>query len=133
MHETYNNTYSTFTFQDKDLKEVTEIVKSHIQSASSEDDWDEMDDDCMSENNSEWQDNECITLNGNTLTLTSNEYGFFDADDFTDLLQILVDREFLPDGTIITWGYTCSRPIIDEYGGGAACIKRNQAPRILTT
>ena len=53
MPETYNNTYSTFTFQDKDLKEVTEIVKSHIQSASSEDDWDEMDEDCMSENKSE--------------------------------------------------------------------------------
>ena len=85
------------------------------------------------EGGKDWKECEHIQLRGNTLYLDSADSEFFDITYCTDLVQILVDHEFLPDGTIITWGYTCSRPMLDQYGGGAECIKRNQKSRLCVT
>ncbi len=51
-----------------------------------------------------------------------------DPDHVATLVQALVDELEIDEPFVFSWGYTCSKPRLDEFGGGAGVIRRGQPP-----
>jgi len=43
------------------------------------------------------------------------------------LVQALVEELDLPDIVVCSWAYTCSKPGIDEFGGGAFAVQKGHS------
>jgi hypothetical protein len=50
--------------------------------------------------------------------------GWFDPDDAEIAARRLVDELEIDDPFVCSWSYSCSKPRIDEFGGGAFVVKR---------
>jgi hypothetical protein len=44
------------------------------------------------------------------------------------LIQALLDGLEIDEPFVFSWSYTCSKPRIDEFGGGACALKRGKEP-----
>ena len=59
---------------------------------------------------------------------------WFSADECIDTTQVAIFAQALLDELEIdepfcfSWAYTCSKPRIDEFGGGACKVRRGMAP-----
>lgn len=48
------------------------------------------------------------------------------TDHLEKIVRALVEQLELDDVVMCSWAYTCSRPRIDEFGGGAFAVKRGR-------
>lgn len=44
------------------------------------------------------------------------------------LAQVLLDELEIDEPFIFSWSYTCSKPRVDEFGGGACAVRRGKDP-----
>jgi hypothetical protein len=51
-----------------------------------------------------------------------------DVDHVAILVQALLDELQIDAPFIFSWAYTCSKPRIDEFGGGACVVRRGKDP-----
>jgi len=51
---------------------------------------------------------------------------WFDTDAAHELFTALVDTLDLPGQHLCSWAYTCSKPRIDEFGGGAFVVQKGK-------
>jgi hypothetical protein len=49
-----------------------------------------------------------------------------DVEHVAILAERLVDELKIDKPFVFSWAYTCSSPRIDEFGGGACCVKRGE-------
>lgn len=52
--------------------------------------------------------------------------GNFNPDHAEKLVRALVEDLQLSDTIVCSWSYTCSKPRVDEFGGGAFAVKRGK-------
>ena len=55
-----------------------------------------------------------------------NEGESIDVENVAILAERLVDELKIDIPFVFSWAYTCSKPRIDEFGGGACCVKRGE-------
>jgi hypothetical protein len=49
---------------------------------------------------------------------------YFDPNQAEALISTLLEELDLPEPVVCAWSYTCSKPRIDEFGGGAFCAQK---------
>jgi hypothetical protein len=52
----------------------------------------------------------------------------FNPDHVVDLVQTLLDELQIDEPFVCSWAYTCSKPRVDEFGGGACAVRRGKKP-----
>lgn len=50
------------------------------------------------------------------------------ADGIAFIAQSVLDELEINEPFVFSWAYTCSKPRLDEFGGGACALKRGQEP-----
>jgi hypothetical protein len=63
-----------------------------------------------------------INIESGAIWLHNNEY--FCPEGAEYLVRKLVEELELPGVHVVSWAYTCSKPRIDEFGGGAFAVKK---------
>jgi len=53
------------------------------------------------------------------------------VDAVIDCVQVLLDELDIDEPVAFSWAYTCSKPRVDEFGGGAACLRKGEEPIII--
>lgn len=51
-----------------------------------------------------------------------------DVENLAMLVQALLDELEIDAPFVFSWSYTCSKPRLDEFGGGACALKRGEEP-----
>lgn len=51
-----------------------------------------------------------------------------DVEHAAALAQALLDGLKIDEPFVFSWAYTCSKPRLDEFGGGACAVRRGKAP-----
>jgi len=49
-----------------------------------------------------------------------------DTEHAAVIAEALVDGLEIDEPFIMSWAYTCSRPIVDQFGGGACVVRRGE-------
>ena len=52
----------------------------------------------------------------------------FNMDHVVTLAQTLLDDLQIAEPFVFSWAYTCSKPRVDEFGGGACAVRRGKKP-----
>jgi hypothetical protein len=51
-----------------------------------------------------------------------------DVEHVAILAQRLLDELEIDEPFVFSWAYTCSKPRVDEFGGGACAVRRGKDP-----
>ena len=54
-----------------------------------------------------------------------------DIESLSECVQALLDEAGIAIPFFASWSYGCSKPRVDEFGGGAMCLRRDKPPVIL--
>jgi len=70
---------------------------------------------------------------GVSVTVESDGIWFYEEESFnaehvTAIAQALLDELGIDEPFTFSWAYTCSKPRLDEFGGGACSVKRGEDP-----
>jgi hypothetical protein len=65
----------------------------------------------------------CYEVDGDGVCIYSS-YGDFNPDDAEIAARRLVEELGIDEPFVCSWSYTCSKPRIDAFGGGAFVVKR---------
>jgi len=122
------NNYLQFStlFLLKDEKQVEEamkiIRKTAIEYLVENDyaDGDEFDEESMGFNGTSFEPD------GNDIWIYGDEYG--DPNLVAEVVKELLEHFKIDDPFYMGWALTCSKPRLDEFGGGAMCIRRGKEP-----